>query len=81
MTGTTEHPPAEFHRRSLAKAVSWRVTGSIDTFLIGWLVTGNPIIAGTISAIEVLTKIILFYLHERAWGKVKWGRKPSANAD
>ena len=68
-------PSTEAHRRSLIKAVSWRITGSIDTFFIGWIVTGDPMIAGTISAIEVLTKIILFYFHERLWMRIRWGRK------
>ncbi len=63
------------HLRSLLKGVSWRIVGSIDTFLIGWIVTGSPMVAGTISAIEVFTKIFLFYLHERVWGKVRWGRR------
>ena len=61
--------------RSFIKAVSWRITGSIDTFLIGWLVTGSPLIAGTISAIEIFTKIFLFYLHERVWSRIRWGQK------
>ena len=72
-------PPAptgrEAHLRSLIKAVSWRITGSIDTFFIGWIVIGSPLIAGTISAIEVFTKIFLFYLHERLWGRIRWGTK------
>ena len=72
----TEHHLKVMHRRSFAKAVSWRVTGSIDTFLIGWLVTGSPMIAGTISAIEVFTKILLFYAHDRVWEHIKWGKKP-----
>ena len=61
------------HRRSLAKAVSWRVTGTIDTFIISWIVSGKLGIAGSIAATELLTKIGLFYLHERAWGFVRWG--------
>jgi uncharacterized membrane protein len=60
--------------RSLAKAISWRVTGTIDTFLISWLITGQPIVALSISAVEVLTKVGLFWLHERVWNRVKWGR-------
>lgn len=64
----------EAHTRSLVKAVSWRITGSIDTFLLSWLVTGDVTVAGTISAIEVVTKIGLFYAHERIWGKIRWGR-------
>jgi uncharacterized membrane protein len=63
----------EAHRRSFAKAVSWRVLGSIDTFLLSWLFTGSPKAAGAIATTEVLTKMVLYYLHERAWGSVKWG--------
>ena len=73
--------PAEPHRdapkRSLVKAVSWRITGSIDTFCISWIVTGHPIVALTISGIEVFTKIALFYCHERVWMRIKWGQKNS----
>lgn len=77
MTETPHTPQAtkESHRRSFAKAVSWRVLGSIDTFLISWIVTGHPVVAATISAIEVFTKILLFYGHERVWGLIRWGRK------
>jgi uncharacterized membrane protein len=62
-------------QRSLVKAVSWRATGTIDTFLISWLITGQPIIAASISAIEILTKIGLYWGHERIWNKIKWGRE------
>lgn len=63
--------------RSLAKAVSWRVTGSIDTFLISWLITGQPHIAAGITLVELLTKISLYWLHERVWLKIKWGQNVS----
>lgn len=56
-----------------AKAVSWRLVGTIDTFLVSWFVTGQPTIALTISGVEFFTKILLFYLHERAW--LPWIRK------
>lgn len=69
-----EHTASEARTRSLLKAFSWRITGSIDTFFIGWIVTGNPMIAGTISAIEVFTKIFLFYAHERLWTRIRWGK-------
>jgi uncharacterized membrane protein len=62
------------HRRSLAKAVSWRVTGSIDTFVLSWLITGSIKIAGSISLVEVVTKILLFYFHERLWAWIPWGK-------
>ena len=65
--------------RSLAKAVSWRITGSIDTFLISWLITGQPHIAAGITLVELLTKISLYWLHERVWLKIKWGQDVSNN--
>lgn len=65
----------EAHRRSLLKAVTWRITGSLDTFLISWLVTGHAVMAATISAIEVFTKIFLYYGHERIWARIRWGRR------
>lgn len=61
--------------RSLAKAVSWRVTGTIDTFIISWIITGHVLLATGIAFTEILTKIVLFWLHERVWNRIKWGRK------
>ena len=65
---------SEQNRRSLAKAISWRITGTVDTFLISWLITGELALAGGIAATEVVTKIALYWLHERAWNRVSWGR-------
>ncbi len=59
--------------RSLAKAVSWRVTGSLDTIMIAWLFTSNVNTAMAIGLTEVLTKTFLYYFHERAWNKVRIG--------
>ena len=66
--------------RSIIKALSWRLTGTIDTFIVSFFVTGELLIAGSIASIEILTKIVLFWMHERAWTNVKWGRftKPTA---
>jgi len=61
-------------RRSLAKAATWRVTASADTFLISYLVTGEPAIAGAIAGVEAFTKMFIYYLHERIWNKVTWGK-------
>ncbi|QDH33845.1 DUF2061 domain-containing protein [Porphyrobacter sp. YT40] len=66
----------EAHSRSLAKAVSWRILGSIDTFLLSWLFTSSVKAAGAIALTEVLTKMALYYLHERAWSGIGWGMKP-----
>lgn len=64
----------EAHTRSLIKAISWRITGSIDTFVISLIVTGKISLAGTIASVEVITKIALYYFHERVWAIVTWGR-------
>ena len=60
--------------RSLAKAVSWRATGTIDTIVISFLVTGKVKLAVSIGVIEVFTKVLLFYLHERVWNAIGFGR-------
>ena len=64
---------AEKHYRSLIKAVSWRLTGSVDTLIISYLVTGKFKWAVSIMSVEFFTKIALFYLHERAWHKISLG--------
>jgi sulfate adenylyltransferase large subunit len=65
----------ETHARSLAKAVSWRATGSIDTFIVAFVITGNPKIAGSVAVTEIVTKILIYYLHERVWAFIPWGKR------
>lgn len=60
--------------RSFYKALSWRVTGSLDTMLLSWLFTQQLDVAIAIGLTEVLTKMVLYYLHERAWNRVALGR-------
>lgn len=60
-------------RRSLAKTLSWRLTATIDTLLISYLVTGSLVLAGSIASFEVVTKMVIYYFHERAWSRVAWG--------
>jgi sulfate adenylyltransferase large subunit len=69
----------ETHARSLAKAVSWRATGSLDTFIVALVVTGSAKLAGSVAVIEILTKILIYYFHERIWAWVPW-RKRSAQS-
>jgi len=59
------------HYKSLLKAVTWRMTGSLDTFLLSWLVTGHVQLAFSIAFLELFTKIVLYWLHERVWLKIK----------
>ncbi|MCB0410212.1 MAG: DUF2061 domain-containing protein [Flavobacteriales bacterium] len=58
-----------FIKRHLAKTMTWRIVGTIDTMIIGWLVSGDPLIGLSIGGTEVITKMILYFLHERAWFK------------
>ena len=67
---------AESHRRSVLKAFSWRILGTLDTFVISWILTGKVALAGSIAALEFATKIVWYYLHERAWASIAWGRRP-----
>jgi uncharacterized membrane protein len=66
---------AETHIRSFLKAVSWRTLGTLDTFAISWFFTGRVEIAGSIAALEIATKIVWYYLHERVWAAIPWGRR------
>jgi len=63
----------ETHTRSVLKALSWRTLGTLDTFAISWFLTGRIDIAGSIAALEIITKIGWYYLHERVWSAVPWG--------
>jgi uncharacterized membrane protein len=74
------------HLRSLLKAVSWRCVGTLDTFCVSLVVLtftgvtkGDTLsalqVSGGIAGVEVITKIILYYLHERAWMRIRLGRK------
>lgn len=58
---------------SLFKAITWRTVGTIDTMLLGWFYSGNPLTGLKIGATEVLTKVVLYYLHERLWHRVPLG--------
>ena len=72
---------ADKHYRSLVKAVSWRLTGSVDTMIIYYLITGQIRWALTISGVEFFTKIALFYTHERIWEKLSFGRVKQPGKD
>lgn len=58
--------------KSMVKAISWRIIGTIDTILISWLLTGALSVALSIGSIEVFSKFFLYYGHERIWNMIKW---------
>ena len=61
--------------RSLLKTISWRIVGTLDTMLLGWLITSDPLVGIKIGALELFTKFILYYFHERIWLRCKFGTK------
>ena len=62
-------------KRHIAKTVTWRIIGTIDTMLLGWIISGDPMIGISIGSLELITKMILYYFHERMWYKTKFGIK------
>ncbi|WP_262696580.1 DUF2061 domain-containing protein [Mesonia aquimarina] len=54
-------------KRHIAKTITWRMVGTIDTILLSWLITGDPLLGLSIGVAEVVTKMLLYYLHERVW--------------
>ena len=62
-------------KRHLLKTITWKIVGTIDTMLIGWFVSGDPLIGLTIGSFDIVTKMILYFIHERVWYKVNFGTK------
>jgi len=66
---------SDLPKRSLVKTLSWRLTGSGATFLIAYAMTGNLTVAGIIGITQMISNTILYYIHERIWNKIKWGKE------
>lgn len=60
--------------RSVVKSISWRTLGTLDTMIVSYFITGSLAMAASIGSIEVVTKMILYYFHERGWNKINFGR-------
>lgn len=67
-------------KRHIAKAITWRIVGTIDTIILGWILTGDPSTGLQIGGAELATKMILYYLHERAWYKLNIFKNGSSRA-
>ena len=67
---TTERPV-----RSILKTISWRIVGTIDTIIISWLLTGQIETALAIGSVELVTKMILYFGHERIWNLIPYGKE------
>ena len=67
-------------KRHMAKTITWRIVGTLDTMSVGWFITGNPMMGLKIGGFEIATKMILYFIHERVWFKINFGlphRHPS----
>lgn len=60
--------------RSVAKAISWRIIGTLDTILVSWFLTGELKTALAIGTVEVITKMLLYFGHERIWNRINFGK-------
>ncbi len=70
----------ETHRRSILKGVTWRVIASATTMTVVYVVTGNLALVASVGVVDIVAKVFFYYLHERTWGKVKWGLVGTAPA-
>ncbi len=60
-------------KRHVAKTITWRVIASLDTLVLGWIITKNITIGFSLMSLEIVTKTFLYYFHERMWYKSKFG--------
>jgi len=61
--------------RTILKTISWRIVGTLDTMALGWIITGSPLVGLKIGGLELITKFVLYYIHERIWLKSKYGTR------
>ena len=69
----------ETHTRSIAKAISWRIVATLTTILLVFVFTGNLVVSGGVGITELLTKIVIYYVHERVWNAIGFGRIKKQN--
>ncbi|AQS94953.1 MULTISPECIES: DUF2061 domain-containing protein [Polaribacter] len=72
--GFTEDKTSEKPLRSVIKALSWRLIGTLDTLVVSYFLTGKIGLATSIASVDFVTKLILYFFHERIWNKIKWGK-------
>lgn len=63
----------ESKKRHIAKTLTWRFIGTLDTIILAWIISGDPLTGLKIGFAEVITKMLLYYLHERTWYKINYG--------
>ena len=71
----SEFKVRESHKRTLAKAIVWRILATLTTASLVFIFTENFSLAGTIGLLDFTIKILVYYAHERVWNKLSWERK------
>lgn len=61
------------YKRHIAKTITWRIVGTLDTIVLAWIITGNSITGIKIGGVEIISKMVLYYAHERVWYRSKFG--------
>ncbi len=69
LPGLKSHSPNDPRTKSALKTLTWRVLASTDTLIIAWVLTGSFTLAGSIMSVEIVTKMFLYYAHERVWSR------------
>jgi uncharacterized membrane protein len=64
----------ETHSRTVMKTVSWRIVATLTTGIIVYILSGKILLSLGVIGVEVVAKILFYYLHERAWNLVAWGK-------
>ena len=77
-TVTVDGRRRETYRRTSAKTASWRILASLDTVVLAFVFTGSIGTALSIGGFEIVSKLVLYFLHERAWAKISFGITPGA---
>ncbi len=71
--------PEISRKRHILKTITWRIVGTIDTIILSWIISGDPFVGLSIGGAEVLTKMGLYYFHERIWYRSNFGIKKDEN--
>ncbi len=69
----------ETHLRSMVKSISWRIVATVTTISIVYLFSGDAAFALSVGGVEIIAKLLIFFLHDRAWNLSSWGiKKPES---
>ena len=64
-------------KRHIAKTITWRILATLTTIMLAWIISGDPWIGLSVGSWEFFLKIILYYVHERAWYRMDFGLDPA----